>query len=483
MMRHERHTGQVHTLEKAAQEFSQTTGIEPELCAISAGWANDMAAATLNDPPKKLTEKYFGSLMEETGDRLVVLPRDADNIPLFRTRYAAQEIYYQLIEHKYPDARTQIEKSPLEITVHYDRLHEVTQALIGLQRNNEHPYSLPTAEVPNRSENMPPEHILPRGSEQHAQFLWHVCYWMGGGIESNLAFKYLGQMYTDFPELFNPRYIVEQGITEDQIKEVVSQYPALNFNLERIKTFWIANAYKMVSEYEGDVRAVFKGAQSYRTILHRLVNKGGRGFLGFQEKMASMNTHFLEDAGILTEPIPFPPPVDFHLLRLATSLGVLTFDNTKDGNIFQDKTIAVLRKAFYDYIITTGTSELELDDAWWRYSKLMCALAPGNAANVDRSAGRGEKSARGEVDFSNPVILRRYAQSCGRCALNASCTLSVASGEYYADDKIIPVPRKSLADDEQAIISITDDMLAHPLGSSGSKPRSSTAKTHGDPLF
>lgn len=479
----ERPKEQEATLLDLAGDIAAETGIEPELCTISAAWAYDMAAHILADPPLRLSAKYFDALQQQTGEALVVLPRDADDIPLFRTRYVSRELFYKLIAHKYPDARTQIEGSPLEITVHYDRLHEVTQSLLALQRDSQYPYDSAKAEVPNRSENMPPEDILPRGSEQHAQFLWHVCYWMGGGIESNLAFKYLGQMYTDFPELFNPRYIVEQGITEEQIKEVVSQYPALNFNLERIKTFWIANAYKMVSEYEGDVRAVFKGAQSYRTILHRLVNKGGRGFLGFQEKMASMNTHFLEDAGILTEPIPFPPPVDFHLLRLATSLGVLTFDNTKDGNIFQDKTIAVLRKAFYDYIITTGTSELELDDAWWRYSKLMCALAPGNAANVDRSAGRGEKSARGEVDFSNPVILQRYAQSCGRCALNASCTLSVASGEYYADDKIIPVPRKSLADDEQAIISITDDMLAHPLGSSGSKPRSSTAKTHGDPLF
>ena len=169
------------TLLDLAGDVAAETGIEPELCTISAAWAYDMASHVLADPPLRLSAKYFDALQQQTGEALVVLPRDADDIPLFRTRYVSRELFYKLIAHKYPDARTQIEGSPLEITVHYDRLHEVTQSLLALQRDSQYPYDSAKAEVPNRSENMPPEDILPRGSEQQpSSFGMYAIGWAAG---------------------------------------------------------------------------------------------------------------------------------------------------------------------------------------------------------------------------------------------------------------------------------------------------------------
>lgn len=448
-------------LAEMADRMAETTGIDPELCRLSAAWAQDMAAALKANPPRELNKKYFDNLLEETGERILVLPCDNDGIPLYRVRYAAANMFYNLIAHDYPNARADIEGSPLEITVHYDRLDEICQTFLGIQQSNDYPYNLPHAEVPNRSSNMPSEEVLPRGTEQHAQYLWHVCYWMAGGVESNIAFKFLSKMYTDHPQLFDPRYIVEHEITEEEIANVISQYSALNFNLDRIKTYWIENAHKMVAHYEGDVRKVFDGAQSYRTITGRLVNnKRGQGFSGFQEKMASMCAHFAADAGIIDE-IPFPPAVDFHLLRLAASLGILTFDNVPDRGILEKKTIATLRKMLYDYIIVTGISELELDDALWRYSKLMCAEAPTSTSTVDRTAARGEKSVVGTPDYSNPSIMKKYARSCGRCVVSHLCTFSVDSGGYYNDDRVMPTKRIG-PHDEPALVPFDDSMLAAP---------------------
>jgi len=443
-----------------ANQMSETTGIDPELCRLSAAWAQDMATTIKADSPGKLNRKYLDGLLEETGEKILVLPRDTDGIPLYRTRYAATNMFYELIAARYPNARTQIEGNPLEITVHYDRLDEICQTFMGLQRNNDYPYNLPHAEVPNRSVNMPSEDILPRSSEQHAQYLWHVCYWMAGGVESNIAFKYLSMMYVDHPELFDPRHIVENEVTEEEIAAIISQYSALKFNIDRIKTYWIANAHKMVADYDGDVRKIFDGANSYRTITKRLVNDGlGEGFLGFQEKMASMYTHFVADAGIIEE-IPFPPAVDFHLLRLASSLGILTFENMGKRGVLEKKTIGTLRKVFYDYIITNDISELELDDALWRYSKLMCAVAPSNASTTDRTGTSGEKSILKTPDYSNASIVRRYAESCGRCVVNHLCTFRLGSGSYYADDVMIPTERAQPRSDSAALIGFTDNMLS-----------------------
>lgn len=445
-------------LAEMADRMAETTGIDPELCRLSATWAQDMVTVVRADPLQLLDKRYFDRLLEETGEKILVLPRDADGTPLYRARYAATSMFYELIATRHPNARTDIEGSPLEITVHYDRLDEICQTFLGIQQNNDYPYNLPHAEVPNRSSNMPSEEVLPRGTEQHAQYLWHVCYWMAGGVESNIAFNFLSKMYTDHPELFDPRYIVEHEITEEEIANVISQYSALNFNLDRIKTYWITNARKMVAEYEGDVRKVLDGARSYRTITKRLVNnKRGQGFLGFQQKMASMYTHFTADAGIIDE-IPFPPPVDFHLLRLAASLGILTFDNIPDRGILEKKTVATLRKTLYDYIIVSGTSELELDDALWRYSKLMCGVAPHNASTVDRSAARGEKSSAETPDYSNRAIMERYARSCGRCAVQDMCNFTIDSGSYYADDRLV-LTKRFRPHDELTLVDFTDTML------------------------
>lgn len=448
-------------LPQLAADFSAETAIESELCNISVAWARDMVMAFHASPPSSLNKDYFNQLLEETGNRIAILPRDADGIPIFRTRYATTEMFYKLIAAQYPDARMLIEGTPLKITVHYDRIDKVCQTLMQIQRDKGYPYDSVTAEVPNRSENMPSKEVLPRGTEQHAQFLWHVCYWMGGGIESNLAFKYLGQMYADHPELFDPRYVVEQNLTEEDIDDIISQYPALRFNHQRIKNYWITNAHKMVRQYDGDVRAVFDGAQSYRTVTERLVNKRCRGFKGFQEKMASMYTHFLADAEIIEE-IPFPPPVDFHLLRLAESLGMMTFENPGRRGTFGKKTIATLRKALYDYIIVTGTSELELDDALWRYSKLICSKAPGNASTIDYTARRGDNVTEGEVDFSDKATMKRWSESCGRCALSDRCEFSISSGKYYYGDKIESKKRVKEEPEHKALVPFVNDMLRPP---------------------
>lgn len=90
----------------------------------------------------------------------------------------------------------------------------------------------------------------------------------------------------------------------------------------------------------------------------------------------------------------------------------------------------------------------------------MCSVAPSNAATVDYSAARGEKSAAIEVNFADPTVRARYARSCGRCALSDGCTGSVTSGAYYADDQMHLMPRMRPEDETAALMPFTDAMLA-----------------------
>lgn len=457
------------SLAQLANEISAETGIELDYCLQSTTVAEDAFQILLDGWLQSgiiIKDHVYAdtqAALAEAAERTITLPRDQDGVPLFRVRYAAERVFYGLLDDSgKTDYESAAKGQRLRIIPHYDRMEQVIEQLVALQRQNEYPYNLPNAEVPNRSEFMPDEEVLQRGTREHALYLWHACYWMGGGIESNLAFKALTELYTDYPELFDPAFLVEHGISEQQVEEVVSKYPALNFNLQRIKRYWTTNARRLYDNYGSDPRNIFSDNPSYRTIKQRLINKRGNGFLGFQEKMASMYTHFLGDAGIIPE-TPFPPAVDFHLLRLAIANGILTFENVpENGNVFTPATIGTLRKMLYDYIIATGASELEVDDALWRYSKLMCAEAPGNATVVDYKAGRGVKSSAQEVMFSDPTMLAKYARSCGSCAIEATCMFNIASGPYYADDRIIPTPRIRLADGHDALIGVESSMLSVP---------------------
>lgn len=114
----------------------------------------------------------------------------------------------------------------------------------------------------------------------------------------------------------------------------------------------------------------------------------------------------------------------------------------------------------YDYIITTGISEVELDDALWRYSKLMCAKAPSNGSTVDYSAAYGEKSVAIVPNYSDSTTLRNYAKSCGRCVVSHLVHL-VSVVAYYADDTLVPA-KPFRPHDEPALVEFSDSMLALP---------------------
>lgn len=466
----ERPKKQERVLKELADGLSAETGIELDFCLRAAVIAENaftvLTAPWLNEDEiaKDYVTNNINIALEYAAEQDITLPRDQDGVPLFRIRYAAERILYGLLENDTTtDIQPAINGAATQIVPHYDRMEKMIETLVELQGGNKYPYNLPNAEVPNRSEFMPPEDTLPRGSREHALYLWHVCYWMGGGIESNLAFKNLTNLYIEYPELFKPEYIIEHNVSTEQIQEVIGRYPALNFNLTRIQNYWTENARHLYEDYGSDPRAIFADNPSYRTVKKRLQNTGKSGFLGFQEKMASMYTHFLADGGMISE-IPFPPPVDFHLLRLFIANQVITFENVpKDGNVFTPATIAMVRKMLFDYIIATNSSAVEVDDALWRHSKLMCAQAPGNMTEIDYKANRGTKSSLKEVDFSDPTTRTKYARSCGRCALSASCAFAISSGAYYADDRIIPQPRHKPSDEQNALIHFSDDMLAPPV--------------------
>lgn len=215
-MNHECRTGGERKLLESAYDIAAQIGVESHYGQEAALWASralhELHGAQLYSP--KAITHAFGATSHDT----LTMPCDSEGVPLFRVRYIAQT----LVNNQLTTAGLIPPDDTLQIIPHYDKLALVTHALVAEQRANNYPFNRPDAEVPNRSDAMPSEELLPRGTREHALYLWHACYWMGGGIESNLAFRSLTELYTKHPELFDPTFVVENELNETQIEQLIS---------------------------------------------------------------------------------------------------------------------------------------------------------------------------------------------------------------------------------------------------------------------
>lgn len=283
----------------------------------------------------------------------------------------------------------------------------------------------------------------------HARFLFYTCHYMRGTIRSDYAVKRLVELWRAEPRFFDPHEVVHMHHLE--VYAALKEF--LFYQASTITDYWIENSRRLTRHWSGDPRTIFKGIaepdEMYRRIVNKPLNKGvwrkykiekphEEGFLGFQEKMASMLAYFLMEAGLIEE-FRASPAVDFHLIRVLLATEILVVEN---GHAAGEK---LLR---YEHISPLGVQVLErysrehdvslveLGDALWMVSTALCRRAPGNTT-VDRHKGRGGKTTKNprplKVDWRKAGHVERYRGSCGSCPVLEACRWHVFSGTYYEE--------------------------------------------------
>ncbi len=330
------------------------------------------------------------------------------------------------------------------IEVDSARVDEVLDTLVEAHANNEYPYNRPDVIVPQIPENMPK--TLIRDTKAHANFFFNVCYYMRGGIKSVDAVKRMGEMFDEYPELFDNKYVYERlkydswdeyenkEFLIEEIASVLSKF-GLGFQFATARS-WVENAERLHTKYDGDARNIFHGVSDYDTCAERIVNDNkGNGFIGFKYKMASMLAYFLMDEE-LVDPFIFPIPVDVHVLRVSIANEMITFPDSPHGtNLFNDHTTATLRDIYYNYAERKNVNPLRLCDAVWLLSGALCSSTPGN--RTYEPLGRKFRNGRSTVlepeivNTKSPLQQRQFARSCGACPVKATCTKNVPIKPYY----------------------------------------------------
>ncbi len=286
----------------------------------------------------------------------------------------------------------------MKVSIDWNRAQYVFDTLIGAFRNKSYPYD--RVFPPQIKENLPQNLVW--GSREHANFLFHSCYYMRGGIQSDEAFRRLSSIYSEHPAMFNPETFEKEPSLYDSKNIVrILQEHRLGYH-KQIAGFWIKNAHKLNLFWKGSPLSVFEKAKDYEDLCKILIANGKReadkrnGFHGFQYKMVSMLVYFYVDA-LLIDPISFPIPVDFHVLRILTANKLLVVEGMESGmDLFKDEYKASARELTEVYCIKNAVSPVELCEALWLLSRTLCVLNPGNSSVVvgKLSARRTEVQAK-----------------------------------------------------------------------------------------
>lgn len=417
-------------------------GLNPDNAAIGAEWGHAWWRAVNHLPPESITPTVLEQLREQSIDNLPV-PRDTtEHRPAFRVAFAAQESFY-LAAGEYGDTlRAYIEGNGPRVIPHFDKIDAVFTTLLDSYDRNLYPFNLDSTRVPQDPRHMPRNlslNIETCTEEQKiklASFWFADCYYMRAMNDSNDMTINLAKLHEDHPELFD--FSIAAAQSPETIEKTLLQYH-LPVNRVQISYAWVENARRMMERYDGDPRKIFDDFGTYNELVSRTANdKKGSGFVGFQKKMTSMLGYYYMALGL----IPYqniPLPVDFHVMRMALSQELITFEDIPDGTVPFEKTTDMLRAITFDYADRHDVSQLDLCDVLWLYSREACVHSPTNSQEIiGKRQGRRTTWAPILDDAAHATTRQTsdYEQSCGICRLKGSCRHNVPSGPYYVSGTI-----------------------------------------------
>lgn len=290
---------------------------------------------------------------------------------------------------------------------------EVLDVIVDSYNNNLPPYN----EV-IMPQVYKPDSLLPDGNyhqkHEHAMYFWNICSYMSGRIKSDVAFKRMTNIFNENPELFDSKILAQ---TDPSFVSNVLKQNGLG-RQNQVANNLIENAKRLVSEYDGDPRNIFKGVKTYEECVQRIKNNKGRGFHGFREKMTSMITYYFIEENLISE-INFPVPVDFHVLRVAFATQMISSD--EDVFYKSDKISDNLRELISDYMNDRSVDPLVLTNSIWSLSSNLCNKRSGNLSALDKDS----------LYYSEV-----WNRSCGRCAVKSYCKYDIPAKPYYNNGRI-----------------------------------------------
>ena len=304
-----------------------------------------------------------------------------------------------------------------------------------------------------------PQTLIPEGIAGNkrllANFYFYCCIYMRGGIESIQAFRQLISLWEDYPYLFDPKQA--QLEKPKRLQTILRSY--IGWDSKNAAKFWIENSQRLCEHWDGCADNLIPGMHDYAEATRRIKNKttlkekraagpDGLGFIGFQPKMVSMLVYFFDWHGLLEKRFPFPAPADFHNFRLGLAhRGLLILPIEEIYIRVNEKLSKAWRDVLMEYIIERNADPVEVADAIWMFSLVLCGNSPVNQFSIQKEEGDSDKQQEDlqlnlfKKEDIPPKKGRGYLaglsdgvrRTCLVCPIRSTCMLAIPATHYYSN--------------------------------------------------
>jgi len=298
---------------------------------------------------------------------------------------------------------------------------------------------------------------LPKDSKDKANYFFFAALPMRGGVISEDPFKWIHQLNTGFPEMFNPEIVAKEWTPQRIEKAIKSVTPIVlngqginnkgvgipGYKIEEHSRAWYENAVKLSTYWGNDLRNVFWGVTEFGEAFRRIDRRvnSAAGFRGMRRKIFSLMIIWLQEKKLI--PIfPTPLPVDFHVLRIFWATRVADIINEKPPKSLEkyfptlvnkpairirESLLNTITKWSQGFLIKEGLSHLSINPALWVLSREFCAGHFQNSSQNDGTIFFDEDKLR-----ANPKLWpKNYRNPCQHCPIEKFCTGAVPAAPYY----------------------------------------------------
>ncbi len=338
----------------------------------------------------------------------------------------------------------------MQVRIDRKILFGLLDELVARRRTDRFPFTKPDAIIPQKV--IPEE--LRRDKKTLACFYFYVCIYMRGGIESLQVFNALIRMWREHPLMFSPFHA--QWVRRAEVQTLLKQY--IGWDSKEASRNWGENSRQLVAHWDSNPLNLLKGLRDYDEALLRIKNKRTKremraagpknaGFRGFQPKMVSMLVYFYDWEGWLGKRFLYPAPADFHNFRLGLNQGaIMLLTNQLPDHVRPTEEISKpWRDGMMEYLADRKADPIEVADAIWLFSLVMCGNSPLNRPVKTNGTGMFEQE-----ELPHEMTIDGYTQmrfrpmleaTCLRCPIVKTCSLSIPSQPYYRKGQLVLRPR------------------------------------------
>lgn len=118
--------------------------------------------------------------------------------------------------------------------------------------------------------------------------------------------------------------------------------------------------------------------------------------------------------------------------------------DSREALRISEKLSAPWRQAVMEYLEVRGADPIEVADALWRYSLVMCGNSPANVTRTRKEKEEAPLLAYGQVEgVVRPEIWmqlrwkKRLQQTCYACVLLPNCRYAIPAQPYYRKGQLV----------------------------------------------